>query len=252
MYKLPKDFIGKNLNVILIGAGGTGSFISEELIFINNIFNEIHNINLNITIADGSNVTQANLIRQKFFIPQVGMNKAEALVYTANNLFNQNFNAYSKNIDDEYIQTHLAEFDIIITALDRPSTRYKIYQALKNKSNKTLWIDAGNDDKSGQVCIGELGKNRYLPTICDLYDYSQLNDKDALIKSCSTAQSLARQTHGVNAMAAKIASQYLYNLITDGEINSSLTFFDLKTLEIDNIEINEEKWSVFGYKPGVG
>ncbi len=66
---------------------------------------------LTVTFYDPSVVTQANIARQTFFETQVGMNKAEAICWTANCLHGKNWQSVGKcfELSDFY------KFDIIIT-----------------------------------------------------------------------------------------------------------------------------------------
>jgi PRTRC genetic system ThiF family protein len=249
MYKLPLNFFGKRLSVALIGAGGSGSAIFNELIRLDTTLNALDTQSgLDVTVFDGSNVSHANITRQTFFVSQIGSNKADALVWSSNNLHGKQWQAVPKHFIAD--QKTLEKYDIIITALDRPSVRYEISKAASMYS-KTLWLDMGNDATEGQVVLGELKRSasKELPHICDLYDYSQLSDKDALIKSCSAEESISRQELGVNQFAARIGAQVLWNALRHGSIESHGAMFNAKTLEVTPIHCDPNTWALYGYKP---
>ncbi|WP_428774872.1 PRTRC system ThiF family protein [Vibrio sp.] len=242
-YRLPLRLIGQTLNVALIGVGGTGSAMAKELIQLDTCLRALDaNSGLSVTLFDGRNVTEANIARQSFFPSQVGHNKAEATVWTANNLYGKNWRA------EGHLESNaqLAGFDLIITALDRPSTRFEIS---RNATHRTqLWLDMGNDATSGQIVCGELTlADKLLPNICDLYDYSQLSDEDADMKSCSADESITRQQLGVNQFAARLGAQILWNLLRNGELEVHGAYFDCQSLHVDPIRVGE--WQVFGYEP---
>ncbi|WP_025744853.1 PRTRC system ThiF family protein [Salinivibrio costicola] len=243
MYSLPAYMLGERLNVAVIGIGGTGSAMVNELIQLDTTLRALDpNGGLDVTLIDGSNVTQANIARQSFFPSQVGMNKAEAMAWTANNLYGKNFVAKPEHFETE---KHRINTDIVITALDRPSVRYQISQS----TGTFLWLDMGNDAGAGQVVLGESKNtpNKTLPTICDLYDYTQLDDSDAEIKSCSAEESLARQQLGVNHFAARIGAQLLWNLLRHGKIDSNGAYFDVTTLRVE--PLTDEDWRIHGFTP---
>lgn len=243
MYAIPMRLLGTKIKVALIGLGGSGSAMAKELIQLDTTLTALDSqCGLEVTLFDGSVVTQANTARQSFFPSQVGANKAQATAWTANNLYGKNWNAVDQHITD---LTQLQNFDVIITALDRPSVRYEIS---KLKSN-CLWLDMGNDATAGQVVLGELSRtaSKTLPTICDLYDYSQLSDADALIKSCSAEESIQRQQLGVNQFAARIGAQILWNLFRHGKIESNGAYFDVSTLRVDPITTDD--WAILGWTP---
>ncbi|MGR5347314.1 PRTRC system ThiF family protein [Vibrio mediterranei] len=240
------DLSGRNLKIALVGCGGTGSYLSKELIQIAKTMKALDpDSNLSVTYYDPSTVTESNLARQNFFPTMVGCNKAEALVWEANNLHGLSFKANNQ----AFSASNLSSYHLIITALDRPSTRFKLYEAGMKKSGKTLWLDCGNDATSGQILLGELcdTKGTRLPTICDFFDYSTLTDDEADRKSCSAIESLYRQQPGVNATAARIAGQLLNNLLFSGQLTTHGAFFDAKSLSSSPIDVNGDEWDIFGY-----
>ncbi|MFL7013650.1 PRTRC system ThiF family protein [Enterovibrio norvegicus] len=244
MYKLPMNLLGKPLKVLVIGVGGTGSAIAKELVQLDTTLKALDERGgFDVTLADGSNVSEANIARQSFFPTQVGENKAEAMAWTANNLYGKEWHAMNTHFDVSKNASVFRSFDIVITALDRPSVRYAISLSKAN----FLWLDMGNDATSGQVVIGEVStKEKTLPNICDFYDYSELSDADAEIKSCSAEESISRQELGVNQFAARIGAQLLWNLIRHGELKSNGAFFDAKALSVD--PITKDEWQFLGFE----
>ncbi|WP_199438514.1 PRTRC system ThiF family protein [Vibrio owensii] len=231
----------RSLSIALVGCGGTGSFLVDELIALDTALKALdpHNA-LTVTLYDPSTVTQANLVRQKFFPTQIGMNKAEALAWTANNLHGKSFSYKADAFDPKIHRAH----NIIITALDKPSTRLNLYNELLNQTHR-FWLDCGNDDQSGNVVLGELGFKKEgvrLPTVCDFFDYSTLSDADSEIKSCSALESLTRQKLGVNATCARIAGQVLFNLVINGSLKNNGAIFDIEDLSVSPLEIGGNEW----------
>ncbi|MDF9399069.1 PRTRC system ThiF family protein [Vibrio sp. 1180_3] len=248
MYKLPIHKLGKPVKVALIGVGGTGSALAQEIIRLDTTLLALDSqCGLDVHVYDGGTVTEANITRQTFFPTQVGVNKAEAVVWTANNLHGKHWHSYPVHANVEKLLGH--QFDLIITALDRPSVRYQLSKLTPR--GHTLWLDMGNNATQGQVLLGEMGSTKYLPNICDLYDYSTLTDDDAEIKSCSAEQSINRQELGVNQFAARIGAQILWNLYRHGKIQSHGAYFDAKTLHVDPIFVDESVWAMYGYTPRI-
>ncbi|MBD0788228.1 PRTRC system ThiF family protein [Vibrio sp. Y2-5] len=250
MFYLPSHLINRSVTVALIGAGGTGSFLAAELVTLKHVM-EIFSpeSSLNVTVFDGGVVTEANCIRQNFYKSQIGMNKAAATAWTTNNLHGCNFQAIERNATAD----ELSNFDLIITCVDIPSIRYQIHQKTKNKYRNIIWLDTGNNDTAGQIILGELanGTNseKLLPTVCDLYDFSEQSDEQGNKKSCSAMESLSKQNLGVNATSARHAAQLLTNLFTKGYIEYHGTYFNTEDLSSNPIKIDPEVWAVHGYKP---
>lgn len=240
MYNLPVELAGKVLKIALVGVGGSGSAMVKELIQLDTTLRALDPLSgLSVTLIDGSVVTQANIARQSFFPSQVGQNKAVASVWTANNLYAKKWEAYPHHLESVSM---LQQFDIVITALDRPSVRLSISKS----KGRFLWLDMGNNATQGQVVLGEVtGGKKKLPTICDLYDYSKLTDADADIKSCSAEESISRQQLGVNQFAARISGQLLWNLLRNGKIESNGAYFDVQALTVD--PIGKADWNILGW-----
>ncbi|MGR5296876.1 PRTRC system ThiF family protein [Vibrio mediterranei] len=244
MYLIDPNLLNRPLKVALIGVGGSGSAMATELIQLDTTLRALSSMcGLQVTVYDPSIVTQANIARQTFFETQVGMNKAEAICWTANCLHGKNWVAVGKCFEPNAFN----RFDIIITAVDKPSVRYNLYQSAKN-DKKCLWLDLGNGSTTGQVVLGELGKDSLLPCICDLYDYTELSDEQGNTKSCSANESLLRQSLGVNHTAARLGAQVLWNLFRYGQLKTHGAHFDVESLEVTPIEANPETWLMYGYR----
>lgn len=249
MYYIPHTLVNANVKIALVGAGGTGSYFAIELVKLATAMRTLSpESSLEVTIFDGGIVTEANCIRQNFYATQIGLNKADAITWVTNNLHSMNFKSVGKNIKP----SDLDGFDLIITCVDLPSIRYQIYQYFNNSFNayrKVLWLDTGNTENSGQLVLGEFGNNKYLPTVCDLYDYSILSDKKGEHKSCSAIESLTKQNLGVNAFCARLGGQLLCNLFLKGRIKNHGAYFDCEELSSYPLNIDLETWKIHGYKP---
>lgn len=246
MYELPLSFHGRVIKIALIGVGGSGSAIAQELMQLDTTLRALDSASgLSVEVFDGTVVTNANICRQAYFPTQVGSNKAQATVWTANNLHGKQWVAHPRHF--EVGKDNLSEFDVVITAVDKPSVRYNISQLPPRKT--VLWLDMGNDATQCQIVLGELASRKYLPHICDLYDYEHLSDDDGLEKSCSAEESIRKQELGVNQFAARVGAQLLWNLFRHGKIDTHGAYVDVKTLQVDPLVIDEQTWEIYGYKP---
>ncbi|PSX18354.1 PRTRC system ThiF family protein [Photobacterium kishitanii] len=237
-------------SIALIGAGGSGSFMFRELLGLNSLLSRIGGNGFIVSVFDPNSVREANLGRQAFFDDELGLNKAEALV-SSEQMQGRcgDWLAFSKKFD---IQT-ANKYDVVITAVDVPRVRYELgkYWASKTINKKTLWLDLGNDDCSGQTILGNLGNDvdvngLRLPNCYDLYNESYNVDSDDK-KSCSLDDAILKQNYGVNQMAARIAAQLLTNLFRNGEIDVHGAFFNCITMTTTPLLIDPTAWKMFGY-----
>lgn len=146
----------QSYHFIIIGCGGTGGYLIEHLARLLNAKAEAHAISL----VDGDRVEEKNLLRQSFYVDDLGLNKAESLgnriIKTYPHLTEENVliaPAYLKNETEihqllDYVPNALP---IIIGAVDNNSTRRLIDSALANYEKPVLWLDAGNNLRNGQV-----------------------------------------------------------------------------------------------------
>lgn len=243
----PLSFLTNQVEVHLIGCGGTGSFVMAELSMLHELLFRIGHPGLKVTAWDGSVVREANLGRQRFRVSDLGVSKAEALI-TAERLYN----GFDWQASGDFVpETHHRYNDrdvprIYITAVDKPSLRVAFGRMLaKRNVDNCVWIDAGNDHANGQVVFGA----KDLPNAYDLFgaQYAVMPDDER--KSCSSEEALARQDFGVNAMAARIVGQLMWNMLRHGGLDSHGGFFDVSRISVDPLPIDPNVWLTFGYSP---
>lgn len=245
-FNTPPAFLCRPINILIIGAGGTGSQISTELFQMDFLLRELSNneVYLNVTIADGDTVSRFNVGRQCFYANDIGFNKAEVLVNRFNNFGNSNWKAIPAFLKTNFDSRN---YQIVITAIDKAKFRYELGKAKKNSSSNTLWIDIGNAENTGQVIMGHLGMSENkIPNVYDLYKEA-LNVEDNDSPSCSTQEALAKQDFGVNRSVSLHASQLIWQLLRHGGIEHHGVYVDLKNGSTQSMPIDPKQWAVFGY-----
>ena len=133
-YNIPNEWVGKKINVALVGCGGTGSEMLDELYRIHYLLTAIGGSGIHLAAYDPSNVSLANIGRQRFWPCDIGLNKAEVLINRINSFAGIDW-LYS---DHAFTKDEIDSYDIIITCVDIPSIRVEIGQ-WKNRSNSTLY-----------------------------------------------------------------------------------------------------------------
>lgn len=159
---------------VMVGAGGTGSYTLPML--LEKLESQEDTA---ILVVDGDIVEDKNLTRQGFFQPDVGKNKAEALVS------HYNKKQYTTKIiySPQYITsiTHLInlvmivasflgssgtslESIVLISCVDNNMVRYRLelgqYELLKQGVPHVRYIDAGNAEFYGQVLVNDHSKDQ--------------------------------------------------------------------------------------------
>lgn len=158
MFKLNSD---QNLHFIVIGTGGTGGYLIENLLRLVDVQSKQQELQL--TIIDGDKVEPKNLIRQNFYREDIDKNKALALYDRYIPKFNK-VNDDNFKIAQEYIESPdelLPIFDlyedsvpVVVGAVDNNATRQLINVSVNKYKKPVIWLDAGNSERVGQVIIG--------------------------------------------------------------------------------------------------
>ncbi len=142
----------QNKRIMVIGVGGTGSFVAEGLCRL------LATKDTDIILVDHDRVEPHNLIRQQFFKGDVGKFKSQALAERLSRLYGRAiaYSVYPYMADlihkDWGGGMHtLANEGLLISCVDNVETRREIAGSLHPGN---WWLDAGNGYASGQVLIG--------------------------------------------------------------------------------------------------
>jgi PRTRC genetic system ThiF family protein len=241
----------KKLQIVVVGAGGTGSSLLGKLLQLHNTFEGLALNGLDVVVYDDDVVTESNIGRMPFYNFDLGRPKAECLV--------ERFNAYS-NVNWQYKNERFKKDSlkntyggvVIFGCVDNVPARKAIHTAFSNLDD-CIYIDSGNDASSANIIMAmnaQVGKDRcYLPSVVDLYQQQINSHIDNNKDSCSAEDAINKQTFGVNDMAASQCIQFLWQLVRQGEIAYQGVSFDLKTGVTSPIYADADTWSMYGYVP---
>ncbi|MBA7707034.1 hypothetical protein ES703_115895 [subsurface metagenome] len=151
LYKLDNRFAERSFTVTVVGCGGTGGFVAEELC-------RLLPERAQLVLVDHDRVEPHNLLRQHFYAADVGKFKSQALAERLARQFGRPVGYCVYPYDSELIDTEYGSGmvrpmaqGIIIGCVDNADARRSIATDF-NYTN--WWIDAGNGYSSGQVLIG--------------------------------------------------------------------------------------------------
>ena len=245
-YSTPPKWLNNAITIVLIGAGGTGSELLDELVSMHYLLVKLGHPGLQVTVYDPDNVSPFNVGRQRFYAFDVGHNKAETLINRINTFVGLEWSAYPIPFTPQTLGYQLPE--LVITAVDTAQLRAEMGQYFANKRGDTLWLDGGNGNSDGNVILGHLcgdGKDR-LPNVFDLYP-SLTRMKDTDEDSCSHEDAIRKQDFGVNKSVARQMSGLIWNLLRHGGIDHHGAFLDTRTGESVPLKIDPVVWAGFGY-----
>ena len=244
------------INLIILGAGGTGGHLFDSVARLAYGMNaDPERPDLHLTLIDGDEVEEKNLLRQNFILDDLGENKAEALAYRYKDQMDVSTKAitefFTKPEEIVALFDKDANFNVIVGAVDNHYARYLIEQAMvahKDEYN-AVWVDSGNGERFGQVIISGSEKVLQLEKIrsfvpdapspkspFELYpesfmDFSGTNG-DVTQLSCELAAISAPQNIATNIIAAHVVFMVLNKLFAGEVINCYEYKFDTQDLGV--------------------
>ena len=250
----------RRLSITLIGCGGTGSFLAEQICRLT------LGLNLQLTLVDPDTVEQHNLLRQNFVPEELGKNKAEALALRLSRHYGRAITIIPHPFQEvPHQETHA---QIMISCVDNPAAR----QAIANRNwsqNRCTWLDLGNDNHYGQLLVGNTNDTpdlkdqektlRYLerhlekqpvdqPTPIRFLPLPALQQPQLVSASyhqarpaiadhdCATAIMLQEQSPVINQVMATMAANTIYQLLL-GRCTIMAEYIDLETHRLNPIPI---------------
>lgn len=244
------------VTVNLIGAGGSGSQMLNQLARIDQALKKLGGTGLHVTCFDHDEVTEANIGRQLFSPADIGLNKAVVLITRLNMFFGTSWKAIPKKYNNK-IGHEDRTANITISCVDSIEARLQISGLLINNNlngkessegrpyrKPYYWMDLGNSQSSGQFIIGSLWlieqpkKSKTLDpvekiqTLFEKFPHFVTQKTKATGPSCSLAEALQKQDLFINSFVTQHASQCLWKMFREGKINYHGAFINLNTLDI--------------------
>jgi PRTRC genetic system ThiF family protein len=259
-------------NILVIGCGGTGSYIVPNLVRL--AVNGKHPVC--ITLADADIVEHKNLIRQNFIKSDIGRNKAEVLASRYSAAFGTQLQFIPKYLETaEAIGTALSKAQInnisygkatplIISCVDNIKSRKKMIEALTLHYPRGAYIiDCGNEEMTGQVLLTCLTTTNTpaaglysTPHLFQLFpelNEREKNDKLASELSCAELAESSEQFGFVNLNAATIALNFIHMLLNRSHISTYMTEFSIEN-KFSQRSLKEsalKSWASFGLNPDI-
>lgn len=256
-HTISSDLLGRAINIALVGAGGSGSRVLEQLVCLHKAMRALgHPKGLNVVLIDNDRVSAANVGRQAFYPCDVGSYKAATLINRANMALGDT--VWSANLGRlTTASTGFYQTDMVIGAVDNRSARLAILRCLERAgSGPRYWLDLGNRASDGQVILGQVtSSNRKtddpwrLPHVGELFPdliKPKLDQAEDDLPSCSLAEALEKQSLFINPAMSLFAMNILWQLFTKGSITQHGAFINLECMSVMPIGIDKEMWERFG------
>ena len=155
------------LRFIVVGAGGTGSFVVPALARLIFELKQQQNKSAEMLIVDPDVVENGNIPRSNFCFAEVGRYKAQTLAERVSTAWGIETSFSSENFDPEkHVKCSNSDYrslTIIVGCVDNYLARREMHRALDEPrsygdASRVWWIDGGNGKASGQVLLGSTTK----------------------------------------------------------------------------------------------
>ena len=257
-YFLQAPFNTNELNITIIGCGGTGSFAAESICRL------LTGTDYQLHLIDPDNVESRNTLRQNFYPSEIGLNKAEALARRLARNFGVPISYSPSRLttschSQQYLYSYNHDTDcpvpdgvqILLACVDNAAARLAVEaHAVAHYSG---WnIDAGNDDKYGQILIGnskdpgsiiasfqgDSCQRLPMPSLQrpDLVQ-NQLPPRANRDMDCARAIELQEQSPTINQMMATLATDTLLKLLTQ-RCNYMSLYVDMESSNMTTVPAN--------------
>jgi PRTRC genetic system ThiF family protein len=254
----------KELRLIQVGAGGTGSWLAPQVARVARMVQDEHGARVRVYFVDDDTVQAKNLRRQNFCEPELGQKKAEALARRCSSAYGveaiavaERFNA-DRLARDSYYSDNLT---VIVGCVDTAESRAAISRAIPayryaGGPSTIFWLDTGNDHAAGQVYLGSAANPEGLrgafplPGLCLALPSPALQDPRLLVPqpeeeaedeglSCADFTARHAQSRGINQAIAAVAAGYLFCMF-DGVLDHFATYLNLRTGSMTSTPITPE------------
>lgn len=239
-------------DVVLVGLGGTGSQWARAIARIVYDLRRRRQHVPAIHFVDPDKIDESNVGRQMFVHQEIGQFKAEVLARRFNLAMGLSITWHNEPFD---AVQHSGRYGTVLCgAVDNHLARRELAKATG------IWIDAGNHQANGQVCIGNSRDAKlirqhvrkdefdYLPNAALLFPALLESDPEeapavpaAPAASCADLVERGTQRLLINDLMGSIAAEYTYKLLNRLPITSFLTHVDLDVLAMRSIQISREE-----------
>ena len=236
----------RRIAIVLAGCGGTGSFAALHLARLAYEARRSGGPALDLAFVDPDTVEEKNIGRQNFCPAEIGQPKAVALATRYSLAFGLSILPGVQRFGGG---NSYADLTLVIGCVDSPLSRAQIAAAIGGERRGWWWLDAGNDEHSGQVLIGNGPRAVIDPTLgCVGLPWPSVQEPGLVRKveakaeaelSCAELLALNAQSLMINQAMAGWLATYAYRLLLGRDLDIYQTWLDLRSGSVRSVPITE-------------
>ena len=214
-------------DVIVVGAGGTGTYFLKEFSrFIAGNRNASSKIE-SLCIFDGDTVEAKNLARQAFDEEDIGRNKASVMAEILNDSFGLEYKAYGCYLTDlSQLKTSSSSIPVIISCVDNHGCRLLLEEYF-NRQGSCVYFDSANEFDNGEVVYAFKSNGKVMGPVRSHY-FPQIKEGDVRTReelSCEELNNVAPQHIFTNMQAGHLLCVGMANLLS-GKMTPGFVYFN--------------------------
>ena len=241
------------LRFIVVGAGGTGSFVVPAIARLIYELKQQQNKSAEMLIVDPDVVENGNIPRSNFCFAEVGRYKAQALAERVSTAWGIETSFSCERFDaDKHLKSSNSDYrnlTLIVGCVDNYLARREMHRALDEfrsygEASRVWWIDGGNGKTAGQVLLGSSTKplkpEQYFTgtSICRALPSPSLQHRDLLEPeklearsdvSCPERVRLGEQGLNINQRVAIEMVEILSSLLLTRDLRRFAVYFELES-----------------------
>ncbi len=242
--------VTKGTRLILIGCGGTGSWLAPHVVRLARLLREVHDQQVSVVFCDHDHVEEKNIFRQNFCEAEIGRNKALSLAQRYGHAWgipiaaiDQRFSRAIATKNDFAPSYNDQQTSVFITCVDNNTSRREVAKLCE--SWPIWWVDTGNLKTAGQVSVGrelfekELSPLR-LPSVTTwtpppslqfpniMRDTSEeIQPVDYTTTSCAELALVDEQSISINHSIASVAASLLAKMLVTKDLRYHCAYVSL-------------------------
>lgn len=241
------------LRFIIVGAGGTGSFVVPAIARLIYELKQQQNKSAEMLIVDPDVVEAGNIPRSNFCFAEVGRYKAQTLAERVSTAWGIETSFSCERFDPEkHLKSSSSDYrnlTIIVGCVDNYLARREMHRGLDECRNygdqsRIWWIDGGNGKASGQVLLGSTTKplkaEGYFTgtSICRALPSPSLQHPDLLEPekieaktdaSCPERVRLGEQGLNINQRVGLEIAEMLSSMLLTRTLKRYAVYFDMES-----------------------
>lgn len=237
--------------ILLVGAGGTGSFAAHILAQLA-AWALTSGLDLRLYYIDPDVVEERNLVRQNFCQAELGQAKAFTLAWRYSAAFGLNITPVVGRFEARMLeefrprQSLNGTLTLVVGAVDNYQARRDIAEAVTAQlhypapRSQLYWLDSGNERVNGQVLLGnslepepQLSPLGFcvglpLPHLQEPSLIQRPENHSVVDPSCADLTLLGEQSAMINRVMATWLGVYLYRLLQSRDLDLMATHLNLR------------------------